>query len=129
MGDESVLIQPDDDLMDHYLDYTEKTVEELRLLAARLEDEEAPVALNEEMHALAHNIKGMGSSFGFPLMTSVGSILCTYLQALDDGRVATASIVAAHLKAMDTILKNRILGNGGPEGEALIARLDEITSA
>lgn len=115
--------------MDHYLDYTEKSVQELRALVARLEAEEDAAALNEEMHAIGHNIKGMGSSFGFPLMTRVGTILCTYLRTLDDGQAAAAGIVAAHLKAMDAILKNRILGEGGPEGETLISRLDEITSA
>lgn len=129
MGSGSVLIEPGDELMDHYLDYTEKSVGELRALVARLEGEENPAELTEQMHALAHNIKGMGTSFGFPLMTRVGRILCIYLRALDDGQVAEADIVTAHIKAMDTIVENRILGEGGPEGEALISRLDEITSA
>lgn len=127
MADETVLVQEGDELMVHYLSYTEKSVAEFHALAERLEGDEDPATLNEEMHAIAHNIKGMGSSFGFPLMTRVGSTLCSYLRALDNSKAA-AEIILAHLKAMDTILENRILGDGGAEGEALIARLDEITS-
>lgn len=129
MSDKSILVKEGDELMDHYLTYTEKTVVELHGLASRLADHKNPAALTEEMHALAHNIRGMGSSFGFPLMTRVGTTLCTYLRALDDDQQAAPDVVEAHLKAMDTILENRILGDGGPEGQALIARLDEITSA
>lgn len=129
MGDESILVQEDDELMDHYLAYTEKTLAELHALALRLADDENPAALTEEMHALAHNIRGMGSSFGFPLMTRVGTTFCTYLRALADDQQAVPDIVSAHLKAMDTILENRILGEGGDEGQALISRLSEITAA
>lgn len=129
MGDESILVQEDDELMDHYLTYTEKTLAELHTLALRLVDDENPAALTEEMHALAHNIRGMGSSFGFPLMTRVGTTLCTYLRALDDDQQAVPDVVTAHLKAMDTILGNRIHGEGGDEGQALISRLSEITAA
>lgn len=129
MGDESILVQEDDELMDHYLTYTEKTLAELHTLTSRLADDENPAALTEEMHALAHNIRGMGSSFGFPLMTRVGTTLCTYLRALADDQQAVPDIVSAHLKAMDTILENRILGEGGDEGQALISRLSEITAA
>lgn len=129
MGDESILVQEDDELMDHYLTYTEKTLAELHTLALRLVDDENPTTLTEEMHALAHNIRGMGSSFGFPLMTRVGTTLCTYLRALDDDQQAVPDIVTAHLKAMDTILGNRIHGEGGDEGQALISRLSEISTA
>lgn len=120
MGDESILVNEGDELMVHYLEYTEKSVRELYGLVERLKNDDAPdtssealpEALNEEMHAIAHNIKGMGSSFGFPLMTQVGSNLCSYLRPLGDKK-AGIDILEAHLKAMDTILNNRILGNGG----------------
>lgn len=128
MSDKTILVQEGDELMDHYLTYTEKTLAELHALASRLGDDKNPADLTEEMHALAHNIRGMGSSFGFPLMTRVGTTLCTYFRALDDDQQAAPDIVSAHLKAMDTILENRILGEGGAEGEALVSRLDEITS-
>ena len=59
----------------------------------------------------------------------VGTTLCTYLRALADDQQAVPDIVSAHLKAMDTILENRILGEGGDEGQALISRLSEITAA
>lgn len=127
MGDESILVQEDDELMVHYLSYTEKSVEELHALVERLRGDGDPATLNEEMHAIAHNIKGMGSSFGFPLMTQVGSTLASYLRPLGDKK-ADIDVLGAHLKAMNTILDNRILGDGGEVGEKLISRLDEMIS-
>lgn len=128
MGNESILVEEGDELMDHYLAYTQKTLLELHALAARLPGGENAAALSEKMHALAHNIRGMGASFGYPLMTRVGTTLCVYLKTLGDDKQAAPKVVSAHLKAMDSILGNHILGDGGSEGEALLSRLEEITA-
>ena len=114
-----------DDLLTYYLDWTSKALMELDKLLVHLKSEKGAEGLNTKMYAIAHNLKGMGSSFGFDLMTASGASLCEYLRKLEE-RNASASVVGAHLKAMKVILDKRITGDGGDDGKALVARLNKL---
>ncbi len=116
-----------DDLMAYYLQWTEESLGDLKAAFADFSanggDAEAFV---ETMHSVAHNIKGMGTSFGFPLMTAAGTSFCLYLRSLGQNARPADQVIEAHLKSMDTVLSNRITGNGGESGEKLVARLQTI---
>lgn len=117
----------DPELHDYYLNWTTQSLEEFAGLLATLNDgPEDADKLTEDMHAIAHNIKGMGSSFDFPLMTEIGTSLCRYLRSRKNGTPLAASLIEAHAKAMNVILANDIRGDGGDRGQALTARLNEI---
>jgi len=96
------------------------------LLSSVREKSSGDPSVGEAMYAIAHNIKGMGTSFGFLLMTDLGTTLCTYLRGLPKDSGISVPIIEAHLKAMDVILNNKIDGDGGEMGEKLKTRIDEI---
>jgi hypothetical protein len=82
----------------------------------------------DRLYAAMHNIKGQGSSFGYPLVTRVGQSLCRLIapgRALDD---AALRIAQAHLDALKLILAQQIAGKGGEIGERLAARLEGMTA-
>jgi chemotaxis protein histidine kinase CheA len=71
----------------------------------------------------AHDIKGQGGSFNYPLMTRIGGALCRLLKErpeLDDDALA---VVLAHVEAMETVVVRRLEGDGGEVGTALLAGL------
>ena len=76
----------------------------------------------QDIFAVAHNIKGMGASFGFPLMTETGVSFCRYIRSLD-GRPIEADVIYAHIRSLEVILSNRIQGDGGDIGKELIDSL------
>ena len=115
------------DLKDYYLQWTEESLGEMKTAFADFSASGSdPAAFVDKMHAIAHNIKGMGSSFGFPLMTAVGTSFCKYLRSPDTGTRPSTQVIDAHLKAMETILTNQITGDGGENGEKLKTRLETI---
>ena len=91
----------------------------------------APEGRREQLdllYASMHNIKGQGSSFGYPLVTRLGQSLCRLIapgRALDD---AGLKIAQAHLDALKLVLDQKIAGKGGEVGEKLAARLESLTA-
>jgi len=80
------------------------------------------------LYAAMHNIKGQGSSFGYPLVTRIGQSLCRLIapgRALDE---AGLKIAQAHLDALKLVLDQKIAGKGGEVGDKLAARLESLTA-
>jgi hypothetical protein len=80
------------------------------------------------LYAAMHNIKGQGTSFGYPLVTRIGQSLCRLIapgRAVDD---AGLKIAQAHLDALKLVLDQKIAGKGGEVGDQLAARLEGLTA-
>lgn len=76
-----------------------------------------------EVYAIAHNIKGQGSAFGYDLMTELGEALCALTRdrvSLEPGPLATATALIA---ACRSVLTERLTGDGGAFGAQLRAHL------
>lgn len=112
------------ELMETYLSWTEQTLGEMRGLVAAAQDK-AEQAQLDAIYDIAHNIKGMGASFGFPLMSRAGASLCVYLRRLE-GALPDWVVVDAHVRSFEVIIGNRIEGDGGDMGAKLIDRLAKL---
>jgi hypothetical protein len=77
------------------------------------------------LHNFAHNLKGQGGSFGYPLITCIAQSLCTLVP--DDPRrsppTEAVPLIRAHLDALRLVLAERLTGDGGEAGRTLLARL------
>lgn len=114
----------DEELITYYLDWTDDAIQELTALVATVEQTSAADTA-QKIYEITHNIKGMGTSFGFPLMTEAGRSLCFYLRQRGDGALDRA-VLDAHLKSFKLILAKRMLGDGGQMGRDLIDRLNQL---
>jgi hypothetical protein len=82
----------------------------------------------DRLYAAMHNMKGQGSSFGYPLVTRFSQSLCRLLapgREIDDPGIKVAQ---AHLDALKLVLDQRIAGKGGEIGEKLAARLEGLVN-
>jgi len=82
----------------------------------------------DHLYAAMHNMKGQGSSFGYPLVTRISQSLCRLLapgRAIDD---AGLKVAQAHLDALKLVLDQQIAGKGGEIGEKLGARLEGLVN-
>jgi len=82
----------------------------------------------QALYAVAHNIKGQGSSFGFPLMTRLGDSLCRLTRAKRPCPDTDLNVVQAHLDAMRLVLAQNIRGDGGALGDKLAQRLETMVT-
>lgn len=68
---------------------------------------------------LAHDLKGQGTSFGYPLLSEFAGSLT---RLLDDGKAGDpllGQLVALHVKAIAAVAQGRITGDGGETGRSL----------
>ncbi|WP_282604889.1 Hpt domain-containing protein [Pelagibius sp. Alg239-R121] len=79
-----------------------------------------------EMRGIAHDIKGQGGSFGYPLITEVGDSLSTLLKHERMQSEAGLKLLAAHITALATILDKAIQGDGGNLGGSYTQRLSAL---
>ena len=99
------------------------------LLKAAREDATTRAASIKDLYNIAHNIKGQGSSFGYPLVTRIGHSLCTLVRQERPMTDADLGVVQAHLDALRLILAKDIKGEGGEVGNKLAARLENMVKA
>jgi hypothetical protein len=127
---EAVLARAQAAVADLAKDYAPNTIADLdrcvALLKTAREDASARAAAVKELYGIAHNIKGQGSSFGFPLVTRIGHSLCTLVRQERPFSDADLGAVQAHLDALRLILTKDIKGEGGEVGAKLAARLENM---
>jgi hypothetical protein len=74
-----------------------------------------------------HDIQGLGSTFGYSLVTEIASLLCRITkdirQRLDDGQEVsglTHDAIEAHIRALEMAIGADIRGDGGEVGQRLL---------
>ena len=126
-SDDDFSYADDPELIEQFVGWTSEAVEELKTLAESLSGDELKADPSAaRIYDLTHNIKGMGSSFNFPLMTHAGTSLCSYIKSREDAEPLSKRVVDAHVKVLDVVLSNKIQGTGGEKGEAIQQRLAAI---
>lgn len=100
----------------------------LKLQAAREAAERQ--AWNDEaldiLMRAAHDLKGMGGSCGYPLVTQIAASLCRLVET-EAGKAAARSnpvLVRAHVDALRATIRDRISTDAHPIGRVLLRELE-----
>lgn len=121
-----------DDLAKGYTTWARADVDRARkALDAALAEPAQRAKQVEELFRVAHDLKGQGASFGYPLVTRIADSLCRLTRdrklAYEDRHL---DLARAHLDAAQLVLTKEIKGDGGQVGAdlaaKLAARVDEI---
>lgn len=71
------------------------------------------------INEIAHDMKGQGGTFGFPLISQFADSLYGFTRPREDYADAEVDLVKAHVDAMNAVVKGRIKGPGGAIGRQL----------
>lgn len=107
-----------------FADWAGADLEEAVATAEKLE----PGGDNEEATGLifrvAHDLKGQGSTFGYPLMTQIAGLLCNFIRSSTSPLSShVVNVIRAHLSALYLILKQDIRGEGDAAAQQLVEKL------
>ncbi len=110
--------------------YLEWVLEDLKKLDAAFVNLKAASgerkAEADAVFQVAHDIKGQGGSFGYDLMTVVGNELCRLLEKVPSIGNPEVEAVRVHIEAMKLIIQNKMKGDGGPAGQALVGGIRKV---
>ena len=76
-----------------------------------------------DLYRTAHDIKGQGATFGYPLMTELGAHLCTYIKNTSNFSDEKLSLIATDIHDMENVLEQKLIGDGGQTGKQILNRL------
>lgn len=80
----------------------------------------------EKISRIAHDLKGQGGTFGYPLITSFATSLFRFSSLKVDVEDDHVEIIKAHIDAMRAVIRDRVSGDGGRIGVELARGLDDI---
>lgn len=84
--------------------------------------------VREDLMGIVHNVKGQGTSFGYPLMTRIAQSLSTLLKASSNADAGALKLASAHAAALSAVLDHDISSGGGELGESLAGRLESLVA-
>ncbi len=101
-----------------------------KLEAAReaIRSQGAVRATVDRLFTHAHDLKGLGATYEFPLVTRIAGSLCKLLGE-GEARVNTPmALVDAHVNAIRAAVRDNIRDSDNPIGQALASELEKYTS-
>tara|TARA_R110000868_G_scaffold56866_11_gene176153 strand:+ start:211 stop:1305 length:1095 start_codon:yes stop_codon:yes gene_type:complete len=101
-----------------YLDRLSRQVTEAKQVSG-----EARTANFEEINLIAHELRGQGGTFGYPLITVFGKSLYEVTKPPCREDDSNLEIVKAHIDTMRAVLREKVEGDGGEIGQALFKAL------
>ncbi|MBP5858960.1 response regulator [Marivibrio halodurans] len=112
-----------------YSDWVAETLEHLTQEQNRaIEDMENASVHVSEIRRIAHELRGQGGIFGYPLMTQFGKSL--YEHTGEDMEITPSllDLIKAHIDLIKVVTKEKIKGDGGETGKELLTSLSEAKS-
>lgn len=106
------------------------TLEIERLEAARAgvhKDGMVPAA-TEVLYFRAHDLKGLGATYEYPLVGRIAGSLCRLLDEPDKRAAAPLALIDAHVDAIRACVRDEIRDDSHPVGAALAAALEARTT-
>jgi hypothetical protein len=119
-----------DKLAAEYPRHASRDIADMERHAERMaSDRDNRSAHYNEILRIAHDVRGQGILFGYPLMTRYAGSLCRATRLLEAHDRAILDIVGAHVAAMRAILEAGVTGSGNRTTLAIAAGLEMLVSA
>ncbi len=83
----------------------------------------------EALYFRAHDLKGLGATYEFPLVTSLASTLCKLIDDGDKRLNAPLLLIDAHIDAIKAVVRDGIRDPSHPVGRALTSELEKQVNA
>jgi len=87
-------------------------------------DEENRKTHLDNVYAIAHDLKGMGGNFGYPIVTDITAMMCKYIETQSPPDI---HIVSLYVSSLRVVFENQLAGDGGEEGRVLVDRLLKLS--
>jgi len=114
-----------DDMAEDYPDWVSGLIDRLAEVHRRCVDTpEQRYQHFEQLHAIAHDMRGQGGTFGYQLISDFSDGLYEFTRTNTSTSDKNVEIIKAPIDAMRVVIKDRVSGDGGETGSLLKAGLE-----
>ena len=110
-----------------YSDWVRSSVQQLGAAFRQAQAEEVPRKRNPmvlQINRIAHDLRGQGSTFGYPLITVFGKSLYETTLGGDEPSDQMVSLIGSHIDGINAVIRDKVKGTGGEVGGELIRSLE-----
>ncbi|MEX1034933.1 MAG: Hpt domain-containing protein [Sneathiella sp.] len=102
-------------------------IEAIESALGRLEKGKRANGDQEEIFRQGHDLKGMGGSFGYPIMGTIGSGICELSRKEIETKDLMLPLIRVHLDLLIYVNANRIKDDTDPKAAPILAALANAT--
>ncbi len=113
-----------DDMKEVFADWLETEVQKLEAAAKRVMAEGLDGEAGVELFSRAHDLRGMGTTYKFPIITRMAGSLSKLIESEEKRAIAPAKLALAHTGAIRAALRQDIRDEKNPVGRALATELE-----
>lgn len=111
-------------LSGNFTQWLQDEVVKLENARARVRAEGVGVETMEQLYLRAHDLKGLGATYEFPLITRIAASLCRLIDDKDKRLTAPMTLIDAHIDAIKASVRDSIKTDDHPVGRDLILELE-----
>ena len=102
-----------------------------KLEAARLQVKTAGASIEtmENLYLRGHDLKGLGTTYGYQIITRIAGSLCRLIDDRDKRALAPLDLVDAHIDAIKAAVRDDIKSDEHPVGRVLVEELERRVKA
>ena len=86
-------------------------------------------AAAETLYMRAHDLKGLGATYEYPLVTRLAGSLCRMMDDADQRMKAPLFLIDAHIDAIKAVVRDKIQTDDHPTGRILATELERQVAA
>ncbi len=113
-----------EDLSDQFGNWLAEEVQKLEEVYADIKASGTTEENMKQLYNRCHDLKGQGTTYGYPLITRIAGSICKLLDEPDGRTNAPRLLVDAHLDAIRAIVRGQIKSENHPVGVALASELE-----
>lgn len=103
-------------------------VTKLENARARVKTEGVTPETMEFLYLRAHDLKGLGTTYEFPLVTRIGASLCKLIDDKDKRLGASMVLIDAHIDGIRAAVRDGIKTDDHPVGKVLVTELERMVT-
>ena len=115
-------------LSGNFGEWLQDEVTKLETARARVKTEGVTPETMEFLYLRAHDLKGLGTTYEFPLVTRIGASLCKLIDDKDKRLTASMALIDAHIDGIRAAVRDGIKTDDHPMGKVLVTELERMVT-
>ena len=113
----------------NFAEWLQDELSKLEAARARIKTEGLTTQTTENLYLRAHDLKGLGSTYEFPIITRMAGSLCKLIDDPDKRTNAPLFLIDAHIDAIRASVRDNIRDETNPIGKHLAEELEAQVKA
>jgi hypothetical protein len=111
-------------LSGNFSEWLQDEVAKLDAARARVRTEGLTPETGENLYLRAHDLKGLGATYEYPIVTRIAGSLCKLIDDPSKRTHAPLVLIDAHIDAIKAAIRGQIQTDDHPVGASLLAELE-----